>query len=170
MHDAHDRAGARTHPETPSGVDEILALERFLPYRLSVTSNRISGALARVYRQRFRLSVPEWRVMATLARFPGLTANQVAERTAMDKVAVSRAVQRLIAAARLERSADAADRRRAELRLSPAGAAVYREIVPLARAFERTLWDALPAEDRAAFDRALGSLAARAAAAVRQTD
>ena len=38
----------------------------------------------------------EWRVMAVLARFEGLSAREVAERTAMDKVAVSRALARLV--------------------------------------------------------------------------
>src|SRR3546814_16183839 len=69
-----------------------LTLERFLPYRLSVITNRISGALSRHYAARFGISIPEWRVIANLGRYPGLSANQVAERSAMDKVTVSRAV------------------------------------------------------------------------------
>src|SRR3954469_13741602 len=80
-----------------------LDLEHFLPYRLSVLSNRISSAIAREYSQRFGLGVTEWRVMAVLGRYPGLSANQVATRTAMDKVAVSRAVARLLDAGRLLR-------------------------------------------------------------------
>src|SRR3546814_9508084 len=71
-----------------------LTLERFLPYRLSVITNRISGALSRHYAARFGISIPEWRVIANLGRYPGLSANQVAERSAMDKVTVSRAVAR----------------------------------------------------------------------------
>jgi DNA-binding MarR family transcriptional regulator len=80
---------------------KVLELERFLPYRLSVLSNRLSNAIARSYEQRFQLSVTEWRVIAVLGRFPGLSANEVAERTAMDKVAVSRAVARLLESGRL---------------------------------------------------------------------
>ena len=72
-----------------------LDLEHFLPYRLSVLSNRISSAIAREYSQRFALSVTEWRVMAVLGHAPNLSAGEVARRTAMDKVAVSRAVARL---------------------------------------------------------------------------
>jgi DNA-binding MarR family transcriptional regulator len=69
-----------------------LDLDRFVPYKLSVLSNRVSDAIARHYSERFGLSIPEWRVMAVLGQKPGLSARDVAARTAMDKVQVSRAV------------------------------------------------------------------------------
>ena len=123
-----------------------LQLERFLPYRLSVLSNRISDALAHEYSQRFDLSVTEWRVMAILGRTPDLAANQVAQRTAMDKVAVSRAVARLLESGRLLRTFDDDDRRRSVLRLSEAGYAIYDQIVPMALGFERQLLGDMPSE------------------------
>ena len=49
-------------------------LDRFLPYRLSVLTNLVSGTIADAYRRRFGLSIPEWRVLAVLARHPGLSA------------------------------------------------------------------------------------------------
>src|SRR5438552_936344 len=88
-----------------------LELEQFLPYRLSVLSNRVSGAIAQVYSERFDLGVTEWRVMAVLGRYPGLSASEVAQRTAMDKVAVSRAVAGLVEAGRVERETHDDDRR-----------------------------------------------------------
>jgi DNA-binding MarR family transcriptional regulator len=135
-----------------------LVLERFLPYRLSVLTNRLSGAIAREYSQRFDLGVTEWRVMAILGRTPNLSANQVAQRTAMDKVAVSRAVARLLASGRIEREYDATDRRRSVLRLSKAGYAIYDQIVPLALAFERQVLGELPAEECALLFRLLDRL------------
>ena len=42
----------------------VLELDRFLPYRLSVLSNRISQDIARVYGERFGLNVTEWRLLA----------------------------------------------------------------------------------------------------------
>jgi len=120
-----------------------LDLEHFLPYRLSVLSNRISQDIARLYAERFELGITEWRVLAVLGRQSDLSAREVAERTAMDKVAVSRAVATL-----LERDTDANDRRRTALRLSPAGEAVYAEIAPLALAYEQRLLDPLDAEER----------------------
>ena len=75
---------------------EKLHLEGFLPYRLSVLSNTVSSAIAAAYFANFGLSIPEWRVMAVLAANPGLSAAEVTARTAMDKVAVSRAVATLL--------------------------------------------------------------------------
>ncbi|HEX3498942.1 MAG TPA: MarR family winged helix-turn-helix transcriptional regulator [Stellaceae bacterium] len=146
-------------PEAEPGLE----LERFLPYRLSVLTNRISTAIARVYVRRFALTVPEWRVMAVLGRFGPLSANAVCERTAMDKVRVSRAVARLAAAGRLERRTDDADRRRALLELTARGRAVYDEIGPLALAVETRLLAQLSAVDHADLDRLLPKLEAAAA-------
>ena len=136
-------------PPRPAGSPHVeLDLERFLPYRLSVLSNRISGAIAREYSQRFGLAVTEWRVMAILGRYPGLSANQVAQRGAMDKVAVSRAVAKLLEAGRLEREFDDDDRRRSVLRLSEVGYAVYDQVAPMALEFERHVLDGLPGDER----------------------
>ncbi len=125
-----------------------LDLKHFLPYRLSVLSNRISSAIASEYSQRFGLGVTEWRVMAVLGRKGGLSANQVAQRTAMDKVAVSRAVASLIASGRLLREFDDNDRRRSVLHLSEAGYLVYDQVALLALAFEKHVLDGMPDEER----------------------
>jgi DNA-binding MarR family transcriptional regulator len=136
-----------------------LLLARFLPYRLSVLANLASTTLAGHYSLRFGLSIPEWRVIAVLANEPGLSAAEVVERTAMDKVAVSRAVAALRRAGRIERAVDARDRRRSRLKLSATGRSVYAEVVPFARRFERRLLAALSPADRDALDRILGCLA-----------
>lgn len=125
-----------------------LDLEHFLPYRLSVLSNRISQDIARLYAERFELGITEWRVLAVLGRHANLSAREVAERTAMDKVAVSRAIASLLDAGRIERDTHVDDRRRAVLRLSPAGTRVYAEIAPLALAYEQRLLEPLDAEER----------------------
>ena len=125
-----------------------LDLKHFLPYRLSVLSNRISSAIAREYSARFDLGITEWRVMAVLGRYPGLSANQVAQRTAMDKVAVSRAVARMLDNGRLLREVDGDDRRRSVLKLSEAGYAIYDQVVPLALGFEAHLMAEMTQEER----------------------
>lgn len=135
-----------------------LDLEHFLPYRLSVLSNRVSGAIARMYSERFGLGVTEWRVMAVLGRYPGLSAGEVAQRTAMDKVAVSRAVAGLVDAGRVERDTHGDDRRRSVLRLSADGRRIYDEIAPLALAFERRLLDGMPPAEREVLFRLLDRL------------
>ena len=135
-----------------------LDLEHFLPYRLSVLSNRVSGAIARVYSERFGLGVTEWRVMAVLGRYPDLSAGEVAQRTAMDKVAVSRAVAGLVDAGRVERETHGDDRRRSVLRLTVAGHAIHDAVAPLALAFERRLLDGMTADEREVLFRLLDRL------------
>ncbi len=143
-------------------MNDLLILDRFLPYRLSVFSNTVITAIANRYTERFDLRIPEWRVLAVLGMQPGLSAADVAARTAMDAVAVSRAVTRLLKQGRLERRYTSQDRRRSELRLSVQGQRVYEEIVPIARAYERTLLDGLDATQRLELDRLLQLLTQRA--------
>lgn len=138
-----------------------LELERFLPYRLSILSNRVSQAIAREYQDRFDLSMTEWRVMAVLARYDGhgLSASEVAACTEMDKVAVSRALTRLVAAKRVARRAHDGDKRRSVLRLSAAGWKVHDAVAPLARAHERSMLGQLTADEQRALRTILDKLA-----------
>ena len=40
-----------------------LRLDSYLPYRLSVASNAVSGLIARAYEDRFGLTVSQWRLI-----------------------------------------------------------------------------------------------------------
>jgi DNA-binding MarR family transcriptional regulator len=146
----------------PSPAD-LLVLEDFLPYRLSILSNRVSRAIASRYAETFDLTIPEWRIIAVLGRRPGLTAKEVAEATEMDKVAVSRAVARLTDARRVRAIADAADARRLKLTLTREGEAVHARIAPIALAAEEKLLAALDVRERANLDALLDRLLEAAA-------
>jgi DNA-binding MarR family transcriptional regulator len=137
-----------------------LDLDHFTPYRLSVLTNRMSSAIARHYSDRFGLTIPEWRVIAVLGQTPGLSAREVAERTAMDKVQVSRAVSSLLSAKRLTRSAHESDGRVAHLALSARGQAIYNEVVPLALSLEERFLSVLTSRERESLDALLTKLSA----------
>jgi DNA-binding MarR family transcriptional regulator len=139
-----------------------LRLEHFVPYRLSVLTNTVSTAIAGAYAQRFGLTIPEWRVIAVLGLEPGLSAAEVADRTAMDKVAVSRAVSSLLRSRRVMRATADADRRRSVLRLSRQGEDVYWRVVPFARRYEADLLADFSENERASLDRLLKRLQRRA--------
>jgi DNA-binding MarR family transcriptional regulator len=147
-------------PERVPG--DLLHLERFLPYRLSVLANTVSATIASAYAERHDLTIPEWRVMAVLAHEPGLSAAVVAERTAMDKVAVSRAVTRLQRRQRIARRQSDDDRRRSSLQLTPAGLEVYLQVSPVALGYERRLLESLSEGERRALDGAMERLLERA--------
>jgi len=146
-----------------------LILEQFIPYRLSVLTNTVSRDVARMYDERFGLSIPEWRVMAVLGRYEPLSANEVAERTAMDKVRVSRAVSRLLRGRIIQRTTDRSDRRRSQLRLTGRGMIIYRQIVPLALGVEADLLSVLNMEERRLLGRVLAKLQSRAEEIQRQS-
>jgi DNA-binding MarR family transcriptional regulator len=135
-----------------SGGAERLILERFLPYRLSILSNRVSRAIAKRYAKTFDLTIPEWRIIAVLGRRPDLTAKEIAEATEMDKVAVSRAVAKLVAAKRVAAFLDESDARRQVLSLTPLGETLHARIAPIALESERRLLATLDPRERAQFD------------------
>ncbi len=141
--------------------DELI-LEEFLPYRLSILSHTVSTTIAQAYEKQFGISIPEWRVIAILGRFPGLSAVEVAERTFLDKVAVSRAVSKLIKNGRIDREFADADRRRSILNLSEEGRRVHDAVAELALQFERDLIQGLDDDERAALDVSMKRLMARA--------
>lgn len=132
---------------------QTLELENFLPYRLSVLAQIVSESLHDLYAGPFDLTVTQWRVMAALGRFAPLTASDVGQRIVMDKVAVSRAVARLMKRGLVERATDRKDRRRASLALSAEGLAMHARIVPIALEYEQRLYAALTAGERTQFDR-----------------
>ncbi len=143
-------------------MEHEIRLEDFLPYRLAVLSNTVSTTVARAYDKRFSVSIPEWRVIAVLGRFPGLSAVEVAERTLMDKVAGSRAVTKLIKNGRIDREFADADRRRSILNLSEDGKILHDEIAQLALQFERDLLHGFSAEEMESLNGIMERLLARA--------
>ncbi|KCZ48914.1 hypothetical protein HY17_14640 [Hyphomonas sp. CY54-11-8] len=136
-----------------------LRLREFLPYRLSVLSNTISRRIAELYDREFGLSIWQWRVMAVTGDTPGISATEIGQRTAMDKVAVSRAVAGLIEVGYLERKSSEEDARRSMLFLTPAGKSVYDDIVPMAMSEEQALESVLTPEERQELTRLMEKLA-----------
>ncbi|MBO6561179.1 MAG: MarR family transcriptional regulator [Nisaea sp.] len=145
-------------PEQSDAETDMLDLDRFLPYRLAVIAARVSKALSTLYAERFGISIPEWRVIAHLARAERISVRDIQARVNLDKVKVSRAVSRLEAAGLVRKLAKASDNRLLEISLTERGWSVYRQIVPLATGFERDLLGVLDPADRAALERIFGSL------------
>ena len=140
-----------------------LRLKEFMPYRLSVLTNRISDLIARVYVQRFDIGVSHWRVIAVLGEEPGISATQVAARTAQDKVTVTRAVQYLVEKGLVRRRASQTDGRVSHLVLTARGQRVCAEITPAALSCEQSLLAALSPEERRQLDVIVGKLMRRVA-------
>jgi DNA-binding MarR family transcriptional regulator len=145
-----------------------MELETFFPYRLAVLTEAVSRSMAQVYGERFELTRDEWRVLAMLSNVPAARTAAVIERTTLDKVSVSRALARLEGKGLVERASDPQDRRSDLIRLTTAGRALFRKLVPMVRAREQFLLDALDPAERAALDALLDKLLVRARQLARQ--
>ncbi len=122
--------------ETSGPIDVVLALESFLPYRLNRLADAVSREFQKIYKDRYGLTRPEWRALATLGQSGVMTATAIGEHSSMHKTKVSRAVAELERRKWLTRTVDGNDRRVELLSLTRAGEKIYRELVPLATAFE----------------------------------
>jgi DNA-binding MarR family transcriptional regulator len=138
-----------------------LRLEEFLPYRLNVLASLVSQALSRVYAERYKIGVPEWRVLVTLGQYSVMTGKAIGIHTHMHKTKVSRAVAELERRKLVTRRVNRADLRESFLSLTPAGRAIYEELAPGALEFAQKLAEVIDPIDRAAFERALQKLTER---------
>ena len=138
--------------------NDTLSLETFLPYRLNRLADAISRDFASIYRERYGLTRPEWRLLATLGQYGTMTASQIGKHSAMHKTKVSRAVTALAQRRWLKRERDAGDRRTEHLTLTKSGMQAYGELVPLARHFEAALFGRIGSERKSKVLDALDAL------------
>lgn len=120
----------------------------FTPYRLAVAAKRTSEELARQYRDRFGISIPEWRVLVHLAQSGKVSVRDIEARVAMEKYEVSRAAKRLREAGLIERKENPEDRRLVILSLTPAGWDMMADLLPMAQAHQAALEQRLGAAFR----------------------
>ena len=127
-------------------MNKRLLLDDFLPYRLSIASNRVSDAIASTYRSLFGLRIPEWRLVTVIAESDGITQQALCVATRMDKVTVSRGAIALVDRGLVERSANAGDQRSHLLRTA-SGRALYEEVAPKALLIEQELFASFSAKE-----------------------
>jgi DNA-binding MarR family transcriptional regulator len=164
---AMERDSGEPLPTAPEHAP--LKLEQFLPYRLNVVASLVSQALSRVYARRYRIGVPEWRVLVTLGQFGVMTGKAIGAHTHMHKTKVSRAVALLEKRKLVARRANRADMRESFLSLTAAGRAIYEDLAPHALEFAQRLTDILTPNDREAFNRALQQIIDRSTQLVAET-
>ena len=135
-----------------------LDLDSFLPYRLDILADAVSRGLSRLYKDRYGLAVPEWRVLAHLGQYAPITAKTIAAHSRMHKTKVSRAVAELERLGYVRRTDSDADRREEPLALTAKGKAAYDDLAPKAADFARHLLDDLSATERRALESAIDRL------------
>lgn len=135
------------------GADTPFSLATYFPYRARVFYAHVTSAVSEVYSERYGMIPSEWRVMAILGPQQKMTANEIVERSSMDKVSVSRAVGRLKKRKWLNSSANKKDARSRYLNLSKPGQEAYFDLVPRVLEVERRLLAPLSSEEVRELDR-----------------
>jgi DNA-binding MarR family transcriptional regulator len=138
-----------------------LNLEDYFPSQLATLSNSITRPIAAVFEEHFSISMPEWRVLAIVGRRPGLSAVDVAQSAHMDKVAVSRAISKLVQNGYVDRGLGSVDRRRLVLNLSECGEELYEKIAPLALLLETELLEDLTPDEKEILERVIDKLSSK---------
>ena len=140
------------------GPSLVFEFHSYLPVRLRSLSHRLGRRAAQLYADRFRLSAPEWRVVAVLGQQGAMSSSEVIAQTAMDKVRVSRAVAKLLKADLVTREANPRDRRHAILGLTVSGRDTYSQIVPLIQDAEAEMLRTLTEAEREILSIALAKI------------
>lgn len=125
-----------------------LRLDQFIPYRLSVAANAVSSRISQSYRKRFKLKIPEWRLIAILAEQQRMTPQEIGKAGELDKITVSRAAAALLRRELIMQDRNPDDGRSHYLVLTDAGRALYEQVAPAAKALEAELLAGWSAAER----------------------
>ncbi len=141
-----------------SRAGSSLNVDDFLTFRLTRLSNALRTNLTKRYLEEFELSLPEWRLLALVARFAPMRFSEVTVRSSMDKGQVSRTL-RVMAARGLTKMKTIKDRgsRSTEalaapvmVSITPKGTALYKAVLPVARRRQADLLLTLSESERVA--------------------
>ena len=120
-----------------------LDIPNFVPYRITTVAALVRRELSKIYRDDPGLNEPEWKVMTTLAHFGPLPSGDIGHYITLDRVAVSRALTRLIELGLATRTENLADQRMFTVDLTPRAARIYDRMTAQALGIEETILAAL---------------------------
>jgi DNA-binding MarR family transcriptional regulator len=123
----------------------------------------ISENIASVYTGEFDLSRHEWRVLAILGEQTGLSAKHISQLTSLEKMQISRAINRMKSNDLIYDAIDKNDKRFTLLFLTNKGQRIYHILVPRVLAREKDLLKALSMEEQQALNQLLDKLQHKAA-------
>jgi len=123
-----------------------LNLNTFFPYQFSVLAQQMTEFVAQIYEE-FGLSKMEWRVLATIGYHCEISARDICKFTHLDKMQVSRAINKLIQSELLLQQVSVDDRRKTMLSLTTKGNELYQEIIPLVKTQEQRLLEGLTEQE-----------------------
>jgi DNA-binding MarR family transcriptional regulator len=115
--------------------------------------NRLLAPFSVHLEKRHKISINEFRMLMMIGKLGATASHEVAELTGVNTMAISRAVALLRRHRRIEVVTDPSNRRRKILRLTPAGRALYEQMLPTTEKVGQYLFEALRPDEIMAFDR-----------------
>jgi DNA-binding MarR family transcriptional regulator len=112
-------------------ADEVVVLERILPYLLNRTTFQLNQLLKSDLKPH-GITIANWRVLAVLAANNDITMSDIASYAMIEPPTASRMVDRLVADGLIERRTGDSDRRVRSLALTPLGRETYGAVRDLA--------------------------------------
>lgn len=143
-------------------VEHPLPLEKAIVFKLAIAVNLNTSVFHQLYARKYDLTLTDWRVLALLVSRPGISATELSDILAVDKMSITRAVQRLLDRGRIRSAPNHADRRRLALSVAAKGAALYDKLAQDAWEHQERCLHDLSAAERLALDQLLGKVIASA--------
>jgi len=152
-----DANGAWNDPG-PDGAN--LSINEFLTFHLLRLASVAKASVSREYLDPAGLSVPEWRLLATVANFSPLPFSDITAMTTMDKGQVSRTLRSAQGKGLVATELVPTDRRaaaegaasssisRVVVSITPAGRELYGKVMPVAQRFQAGLIGLMNVEER----------------------
>jgi DNA-binding MarR family transcriptional regulator len=106
--------------------------EDFLLFCLPTVARHAAHICAAEYARNFDMSIPEWRLMALIGRFEGISAKEISDRILLDQVTISRAVYKCTQRGLIHEIPNPGDRRRKGLAFTADGRVFFRRFFPRA--------------------------------------
>ena len=135
-----------------------LNTEDFLTFRITRLSNALRTGLTKRYLEEFELSLPEWRLLALIARYAPMRFSEVTSRSSMDKGQVSRTLREMAKKGLTKmKSIRTPGSRAAEalaapvmVSITPKGKALFESVLPVARRRQAEILMTLTESERVA--------------------
>ena len=123
-----------------------LDLDTYVPGLLLWLTNKLASGASRILKERFDITITDWRVLSYLVVYPWSTAASACDLMGMDKAAVSRSLSFMMSQGWLNSRPKGL--RKVEYAVSPSGKKLHDRAIKVLLARQEALLDGLDDNDR----------------------
>jgi len=112
-------------------------MSSFVPYKVSILATHFRHAIAQLYKPALGIAEGEWKVLVTVAHYGPLASSDIGAHMTLDRMTVSRALNRLIDLGLVRRRPHASDQRISTVSLTASGERSFDTLARQAAELER---------------------------------